>query len=122
MREVLLRPSMLLLLALMTRRDVEAVPDLLRSENLNTLDCAAPDTRFMFLRSRQPGNVFYPGDAVDVTLKVTSRGEEPARPGAVRHLCGHGLAEWEESAIPCSGTERPDEPAYPHSLLSASPC
>ena len=53
-----------------------APPDLLLPENLKTMGCAAPDTRFMLVRSSQPGNVFYPGDPVDLTLKVT-RGKEP---------------------------------------------
>lgn len=55
-----------------------AAPDLLLPENLKTMGCAAPDTRLMFVRSSQPGNVFYPGEAVDLALKVT-RGKEPLR-------------------------------------------
>ncbi|HPD17053.1 MAG TPA: hypothetical protein PLE19_19085 [Planctomycetota bacterium] len=53
-------------------------PDLLLPENLKTMGCAAPDTKLMFLRSSQPGNVFYPGDSVDLTLKVT-RDKEPLK-------------------------------------------
>jgi hypothetical protein len=50
--------------------------DLLQPDNLKTLGCAAPDTRCMFVSSSQPGNVFYPGDSVDLKIKVT-RGDEP---------------------------------------------
>jgi len=46
-------------------------PDLLLPANLQTMGCAAADTKLMFVRSSQPGNVFYPGDSVDVTVKVT---------------------------------------------------
>ncbi|MBE3135475.1 MAG: hypothetical protein IMZ55_18565, partial [Acidobacteria bacterium] len=53
-----------------------AEPDLLREGNLKAMGCAAPDTKYMFVGSSQPGNVFYPGDAVDLTVRVT-RGEEP---------------------------------------------
>jgi len=55
-----------------------AEPDLLLPENLKTMGCAAPDTRHMFVRSSQPGNVFYPEDPVDITVKVT-RGKRPLR-------------------------------------------
>jgi len=55
---------------------VAAPPDVVLPGNLATLGCAAPDTKFVFVRSSQPGNVFYPGDEVDVTLKLT-RGAEP---------------------------------------------
>lgn len=53
-------------------------PDLLLPANLKAMGCAAPDTKFMFVRSSQPGNVFYPGDSVDVTVKVT-RGKAPLK-------------------------------------------
>ena len=52
-----------------------AEPDLLRPGNLKALGCAAPDTQFMFVRASQPGNVFYPGEPVDLAIKVT-RGKE----------------------------------------------
>ena len=52
--------------------------DLLRPENLKTLGCAAPDTRHMFVSSSRAGNVFYPGESVDVTVKVT-RGAGPLK-------------------------------------------
>ncbi|MBM4031052.1 MAG: hypothetical protein FJ291_04620 [Planctomycetes bacterium] len=55
-----------------------AVPDLLLPENLKTMGCGAPDTKMMFVGSSQPGNVFYPGDSVDLTIKVT-RGAEPLK-------------------------------------------
>jgi len=55
-----------------------AAPDLLLPGNLKILGCSAPDTKHMFVRSSQPGNVFYPGDAVDLTIKVT-RDAEPLR-------------------------------------------
>ena len=48
-----------------------AAADLLLPKNLETMGCAAPDTKLMFVRSSQPGNVFYPGDSVDLTFKVT---------------------------------------------------
>lgn len=54
------------------------VPDLLRPANLETMGCAAPDTKHVFVRSSRPGNVFYPGDPVDLTVKVT-RGAEPLK-------------------------------------------
>jgi hypothetical protein len=60
------------LLALTTRA---SEPDLLRPDNLKTLGVAKADTKFMFVTSSQPGNVFYPGDSVDLTVKVT-RGDE----------------------------------------------
>ena len=47
-------------------------------ENLKTMGCAAPDTRFVFVRGSQPGNVYFPGERVDLTLKVT-RGGEPLK-------------------------------------------
>ena len=43
-----------------------AEPDILQPENLKTMDCGKPDTRYMFVRSSRPGNVFYPGEAVDL--------------------------------------------------------
>ncbi|HUT36254.1 MAG TPA: hypothetical protein VNE39_22390 [Planctomycetota bacterium] len=52
--------------------------DLLLPENLKTMGCGAPDTKLLFVRSSQPGNVFYPGDSVDLTIKVT-RGKEALR-------------------------------------------
>ena len=64
--------------SLLCIRALLAAPDLLQPGNLKTIGCAAPDTKFMFVRSSQPGNVFYPGDSVDLTLKVT-RGEGPLR-------------------------------------------
>ncbi|MBM4038898.1 MAG: hypothetical protein FJ290_10320 [Planctomycetes bacterium] len=54
------------------------VPDLLLPENLKTMGCGAPDTKLMFVRASQTGNVFYPGDSVDLTIKVT-RGKEPLK-------------------------------------------
>jgi len=55
-----------------------AGPDLLQEANLKTLGCAAPDTKYMFVGSSQPGNVFYPDDPVDLRIKVT-RGEHPLK-------------------------------------------
>ena len=46
-------------------------PDLLQDANLKTLGCAAPDTKYAFVGSNQPGNVFYPEDSVDLRIKVT---------------------------------------------------
>jgi len=59
-------------------RALSAEPDLLRPANLKTMGCAKPDTRYMFARSSRAGNVFYPGESVDLTIKVT-RGEAPLR-------------------------------------------
>ena len=55
-----------------------AGPDLLQPGNLKTMGCAAPDTRYMFVNGSQPGNVFYPGDPVDLVIRVT-RGREPLK-------------------------------------------
>jgi len=59
-------------------RAAAAEPDLLRPGNLKTMGCAKPDTRYLFVRSSRPGNVFYPSEAVDLTVKVT-RGDGPLR-------------------------------------------
>ncbi len=61
-----------------TDRAASAAPDLLRPANLKTMGCGKPDTRYMFVRSSRPGNVFYPGEAVDLTVKVT-RGNDPLK-------------------------------------------
>ena len=53
-----------------------AEPDLLRAGNLKILNCAAPDTKYVLVGASQPGNVFYPGEPVDLRIKVT-RGDEP---------------------------------------------
>ena len=55
-----------------------AEPDILLPANLQTIGCAAPDTKFMYVSGSQPGNVFYPDDPVNITMRVT-RGEEPLK-------------------------------------------
>lgn len=70
--------ALLLVLGVLTAGAWAAAPDLLLEANLKTMGCAPPDTRFMFVRSSQPGNVFYPGDRVDLVLKVT-RDREPLK-------------------------------------------
>ena len=52
--------------------------DLLQDANLKTLECAAPDTKYAFVGSNQPGNVFYPEDVVELRIKVT-RTDQPLR-------------------------------------------
>jgi len=61
-----------------TGRLASAEPDLLRPANLKTICCGKPDPRYMFLRSSRSGNVFHPGEAVDLTVEVT-RGDKPLR-------------------------------------------
>jgi hypothetical protein len=53
-------------------------PDLLQDANLKTLGCAAPDTKYAFVGSNRPGNVFYPEDAVELRIKVT-RTDQPLK-------------------------------------------
>ena len=55
-----------------------AEPDLLRPGNLKAMGCAAADTKYMFVDASRAGNVFYPGESVDLTIKVT-RGEKPLK-------------------------------------------
>jgi len=51
-------------------KPAHAAPDMILPDNLKTLGCAAPDTRYVMAASSQPGNVFYPGDSVDLTIKL----------------------------------------------------
>lgn len=50
----------------------------LTPENLELLGCAAPDTRVQFVRASRPGNVFFPGESVDVVVEFPG-GEGSAR-------------------------------------------
>jgi len=71
-------PVVVAILAALALGTAGAAPDILLPDNLKTLGCAAADKKQMFVRSSQPGNVFYPGDSVDITVKVT-RGAEPLK-------------------------------------------
>ena len=54
--------------------------DVVQPGNLKTMGCAAPDTKYQFVGASQPGNVFYPEDPVELTIRVT-RGAE-----ALKHV------------------------------------
>ncbi|HZK81493.1 MAG TPA: hypothetical protein VFC46_10510, partial [Humisphaera sp.] len=54
---------------------VAAVPDLILPPNLAAMHCSAPDPHLQFIRGSQPGNIFFPEEAVDLTLKI----DEPVK-------------------------------------------
>ena len=47
-----------------------AEPDMLLPPNLEVMHCAAPDVHAQYLRGSQPGNIFFPGETVDLTVKL----------------------------------------------------
>jgi hypothetical protein len=79
MRDIGFRVVMAVVLAAIGTPALRAEPDLLRPDNLKTMGMAAPDTKHVLVASSQAGNVFYPGDAVDLTVKVTRGGRSTPR-------------------------------------------
>ncbi len=55
-----------------------AAADFLAAENLEALGCAAPDTRIQLVGASAPGNIYFPGESVDVAVQLVV-GEEPPR-------------------------------------------
>lgn len=51
-----------------------AVPDVVLPQNLEVMQCAAPDAHAQFVRGSQPGNIFFSGEAVDITVKLDGDG------------------------------------------------
>ena len=47
-----------------------AQPDLIHPKNLEILGCSAPNDSIFFVDGSQPGNVFYPGEEIVLTVKV----------------------------------------------------
>ncbi|MGD0091455.1 MAG: hypothetical protein ABSE73_16170 [Planctomycetota bacterium] len=52
---------------------VRAENDMLDPDNLKALGCAAPDTNCVVVATSQPGAIFYPGEPVKMTVKVTRK-------------------------------------------------
>ncbi|NNM88367.1 MAG: hypothetical protein HKL95_07590 [Phycisphaerae bacterium] len=51
-------------------------PAMLDARNMKIIGCAPPDTQYEFVTSNEPGNVFFPGEAVNLQIRVA--------PGAAR--------------------------------------
>ncbi len=52
-----------------------AGPSLLDRRNLNVMGCAAPNIHYAFVTSSEPGNVFFPGDAVNLQIRLSAAGK-----------------------------------------------
>jgi hypothetical protein len=56
-----------------------ATADMLQAPNLKAMGCAAPDTKYVFAGGSQPGNVFFPREPVQISVKIG----DPVRPASL---------------------------------------